>query len=66
MLHFQNLAPAGAVVIAIICILFIAAVLLLFYVYTRYRALQKDMTVRDGSRSVFAGFLREDFSAAYR
>ncbi len=66
MLHFENLAPAGAAVIAIIVILFAVAVALLIYVYGRYRMLQRDMTSRDGGNSGFVAFLREDFCAAYR
>lgn len=66
MLHFENLAPAGAVVIAIIAILFVLAVALLIYVYGRYRRLQRDMVSRDGGGSAFVSFLREDFCAAYR
>ncbi len=66
MLHFENLAPAGAAVIAVILILFALAAILLLFVYARYRALQRDMARRGGASSAFISFLREDFRAAYR
>ena len=66
MQFFENLAPAGAIVIAFILILFAAAVILLIGVSARYRMLRNDIALRGGGRSAFALALREDFSAAYR
>jgi len=62
---FENLAPAGAIVIAFILILFAIAVILLIGVSARYRMIRSDITGR-GGRSTFALALKEDFSSAYR
>lgn len=65
MQFFQNMAPAGAIVIAFILILFVLAAALLFIVCARYRSLTKDIAQRGGF-SPFAQSLREDYTAAYR
>lgn len=66
MLHLENLAPAGAIVIAVILILFVLAVIMLIATYLRYRLLQRDMGAADGGRSAFSASLKEDFCLAYR
>ena len=63
---FNNLAPAGAIVIAIILILFVIGVILLFTVYIRYRSIQHDLSTRSGGKSGFALALKENYTACYK
>lgn len=63
---FQNIEPAGLIVICIILFLFVLATILLFTVSARYSRLQRDITQHSASpRSDFALTLRDDFSEAY-
>ena len=62
---FENLAPAGAIVIAFILVLFALAVVLLLGVSARYRMIRNDIVLR-GGKSAFALTLKDDFSTAYR
>lgn len=62
---FKNLAPEGAAVIFVILSLFALAVILLFSVYIRYKALNHDLCSRGGGKSSFATELRLNFQEAY-
>ena len=57
--------PAGIVVIFTILILFILAVILLFYTYTRYRALASKLADGDKISGSFMKYCYSQFSSSY-
>ncbi len=63
---FQNLPVGGFVVILLIALLFVLALLLLFYVCARYRALAAGSKGDGEAQRGFRKALLEEFSASYQ
>ena len=66
MSHFKELPAAGIVVILVIAVLFVAAIIMLFHVYFRYRRLSRQ--VADGVKDPndFLQHTVNQFAAAYK
>ena len=66
MVQLKNVPPAGAVVIAIIAILFVLAVILLFHVYLRYKLLSAKASGGAEDSRGFRGALLREYIASYK
>lgn len=63
---FSGVPTVGIVVIAAIVLLFVLAVLLLFYTYGRYKHLAAQVSAPGGKESAFLRFVATDFAEAYK
>ena len=66
MSHLKNLPFGGYVVILIIAMLFVLSLVLLFYVYLRYKALSAKAGGRDEETRGFKGALLKAYIASYK
>ncbi len=66
MRHLKDMPAAGMIVIVIILALFIAAVIMLFHVYLRYRRLSRLISDGEEDKNEFLRFTVREFAAAYR
>ena len=64
--NFKTLPPVGFLVILIIGILFVLAVALLFYVYSRYKGLTARINGKGEEARGFKGALLRAYTAAYK
>lgn len=63
----KDMPVSGALVIAIILILFVAAVLLLFYIMGRYRAIRNQIANKSPMRNGgYADYVSQEFISAYK
>ena len=66
MINLQNLPATGVIVIAVIAVLFILAVILLFYVRLRYRLLEGRASGTNQEARGFRAALLTEYTEAYR
>ncbi len=65
MSHIKDLPAGGLIVIIVIAALFVAAVIMLFHLYGRYRRISRLIREGDEDGSDFLRYTMDEFSAAY-
>ncbi len=64
--HWKDMPAGGAIVIIVIAALFVAALIMLFHLYGRYRRLSRLIREGDEDRNDFLRYTLDEFTAAYK
>ena len=66
MSHWKEMPVGGAIVIVVIAALFVAAIIMLFHLYGRYRRYSRLISDGQEARNDFLRYTLDEFSAAYK